>query len=105
MGLHITYKQLDERSNQLARHLINLGVGTEDCVALLLDRSADFVVAALAVLKAGLVRLILRRRRIGLFLFLVTPGRRCWFLIAVNRRSCPRAFAHRWICWSGSGWD
>ncbi len=49
----MTYRQLDDQSNQLARHLINLGVGTEDCVALLLERSADFVVAALAVLKAG----------------------------------------------------
>jgi len=49
----LTFKQLDDRSNQLARHLVKLGVGAEDCVALLLERSADFIVSALAVLKAG----------------------------------------------------
>jgi amino acid adenylation domain-containing protein len=49
----LTYKQLDDRSNQLARLLVKLDVGSEDCVALLLERSGDFVISALAVLKAG----------------------------------------------------
>jgi amino acid adenylation domain-containing protein len=49
----LSFGELDEKSNRLARHLTHLGVGTEDCIALLLERSADFVVAALAVLKAG----------------------------------------------------
>jgi amino acid adenylation domain-containing protein len=52
-AVRLTYRQLDDQSNQLARRLLKLGVGPEDCVALLLERSADFVVAALAVLKAG----------------------------------------------------
>ena len=49
----ITFQQLDERSNRLARHLQALGVELEVPVALYFERSPDFVVASLAVLKAG----------------------------------------------------
>jgi nonribosomal peptide synthetase DhbF len=49
----LTYAQLNARANQLAHHLIRLGVGTEDRVALLLERSTELVVATLAVVKAG----------------------------------------------------
>src|SRR5262249_52391104 len=43
----------EERSDHLAAYLRELGAGPESCVALLIDRSIDFVVAALGVLKAG----------------------------------------------------
>ncbi|MBO4274512.1 non-ribosomal peptide synthetase, partial [Microbispora triticiradicis] len=49
----LTYRELDERSARLARHLAASGVGPEDRVGVLMDRSADLVVAVLAVLKAG----------------------------------------------------
>ncbi len=49
----LTYRGLDWRSNQLARHLESLGVGPEVLVGVLLERSIDMVVAPLAVLKAG----------------------------------------------------
>ena len=49
----LSFRELDERSNRLARLLIAQGVGPEVAVALLLGRSVDFVVAALAVVKAG----------------------------------------------------
>ncbi|HVX11408.1 MAG TPA: amino acid adenylation domain-containing protein [Pirellulales bacterium] len=49
----ITYRELDERANQLAHYLQGLGVGPEVPVAILLDRSVEMVVAMLAVLKAG----------------------------------------------------
>jgi amino acid adenylation domain-containing protein len=49
----VTYDELDRRANKLAKYLQELGAKPESCVALLLERSADFVVAALAVLKTG----------------------------------------------------
>jgi amino acid adenylation domain-containing protein len=49
----LSYRELDLRSNRLARLLLGLGVGPEVPVAILLERSAEMVVAALAVLKAG----------------------------------------------------
>lgn len=52
-GRQWTYGELDERANRLARRLSGLGVGRGEPVAVLLQRSADLVVAALAVVKAG----------------------------------------------------
>ena len=52
-GQELTYRELNERANQLARHLIDQGAGPERLVALALPRSADLVVALLAVLKSG----------------------------------------------------
>ncbi|MFD4990308.1 amino acid adenylation domain-containing protein, partial [Streptomyces sp. NPDC058374] len=49
----LTYRELDHRSDRLARALIERGVTAESRVGLLLERSADVVVAMLAVLKAG----------------------------------------------------
>ncbi|MET3456055.1 non-ribosomal peptide synthetase [Pseudomonas kilonensis] len=49
----LSYGQLQTRSNQLAHYLRAQGVGCEDRVALYLDRSAQMVLAMLAVLKSG----------------------------------------------------
>lgn len=49
----LTYGELNNRSNQLARHLRKKGLGAENIVALMLGRSVDMVVGILAVLKAG----------------------------------------------------
>ncbi len=48
-----TYEELNRRANQLARHLVKMGVGVEDRVAVLLGRTAETVAALLGVLKAG----------------------------------------------------
>jgi amino acid adenylation domain-containing protein len=48
-----TYAELHARSNQLAHHLQALGVGPDVVVGLFLDRSPEFLVAILGVLKAG----------------------------------------------------
>ncbi|MFW6691095.1 amino acid adenylation domain-containing protein [Streptomyces sp. MAR4 CNX-425] len=49
----MTYAELNVRANRLAHALAARGAGVEDVVALALPRSADLVVALLAVLKAG----------------------------------------------------
>ncbi|WP_139338682.1 condensation domain-containing protein, partial [Pectobacterium actinidiae] len=50
---HITYDQLNRRANQLAHHLLNLGVKPDDRVAICLERSPEMVLGLLAILKAG----------------------------------------------------
>ena len=48
-----TYRELDEASNRLAHLLAGQGAGPGQSVALLLERSAQAVIAILAVLKTG----------------------------------------------------
>ncbi len=52
-GRSMTYRELDEAANRLAHLLAGHGAGPGQCVALLFNRSAEAVVAILAVLKAG----------------------------------------------------
>src|SRR5262249_50847166 len=52
-ALAVTYQELNNRSNALARRLIGLGAGPETPVGICLDRSIEMVVAILAVLKSG----------------------------------------------------
>ena len=52
-GRALTYAELNERANHLARLLRREGVGPESRVGILLTRSPEMVVALLAVLKAG----------------------------------------------------
>ena len=52
-GRSMTYRELEEAANRLAHLLAGQGVGPGACVALLLSRSAEAVVAILAVLKTG----------------------------------------------------
>ncbi|GLP67088.1 dimodular nonribosomal peptide synthase [Streptomyces sp. TUS-ST3] len=49
----LTYEELNARANRLARLLVDRGVGPESLVAVAMHRSADLVVACLAVLGAG----------------------------------------------------
>lgn len=49
----LTYAALNGRANQLAHHLINLGVQPDTLVAVAIERSPEMVVSLLAVLKAG----------------------------------------------------
>ncbi|AXG81820.1 non-ribosomal peptide synthetase [Streptomyces paludis] len=48
----LTYRQTDELSGQLAHHLIQRGLTSEQIVGISLGRSAEMVVALLAVLRA-----------------------------------------------------
>ncbi len=49
----VTYRELNQRANQLAHYLRSCGIGLESRVGLLLERSVESVIALLAVLKAG----------------------------------------------------
>jgi amino acid adenylation domain-containing protein len=52
-GLRLSYRELGARADTVARRLLAMGVRPGDRVATLLERSADAVVAVLAIVKAG----------------------------------------------------
>ncbi len=52
-GEQLTYRELDERANRLAHHLLAAGVATGGLVGLCFERSADLLTAVLAVLKTS----------------------------------------------------
>ena len=52
-GQELSFRQVHERANQIARHLVARGVGPDRVVAVQLPRSADLLVTLLAVWKAG----------------------------------------------------
>ncbi|WP_274542371.1 amino acid adenylation domain-containing protein [Bacillus velezensis] len=49
----VTYKELNERSNSLARTLMKMGVKKESIVGIVADKSLEMVLGILGVLKAG----------------------------------------------------
>ena len=49
----LTYQALNQRANQLAHHLRACGVGAEVPVGICMERSAELVIALLAILKVG----------------------------------------------------
>lgn len=53
MGQSLTYREINERANQMARHLQTLGVGRGALVGVCLNRSIEAVISVYGVLKAG----------------------------------------------------
>jgi amino acid adenylation domain-containing protein len=51
--ISITYRELDNRSNQLAYYLKEKGVQTDTIVGLMVERSVEILVTLLGILKAG----------------------------------------------------
>src|SRR5579859_3656721 len=49
----LTYRELNERANQLAHYLQRRGVGPEVLVGLCVERSPEMIIGLLAILKAG----------------------------------------------------
>jgi amino acid adenylation domain-containing protein len=49
----LTYRELDERANQLAHHLAARGAGPDKLVGLCVERSLDLIIGLLGILKAG----------------------------------------------------
>ena len=52
-GRTLTFAELDQWSNLLAAALQQRGAAPDRCVAICLDKTADFVISYLAILKAG----------------------------------------------------
>lgn len=52
-NVELTYKELNQKSNQLARYLVRKGVGAETIVGLLTTHSIETVIGILGILKAG----------------------------------------------------
>ncbi len=56
-GRHYSYREINESANRLAHWLIEQGIGTEDRVAVLLEKSPELVITAFGIVKAGAVYL------------------------------------------------
>ncbi len=84
----LTYGELDERAERLARILSADGAGTDAVVALLADRSLEFLTAVLGAFKAGAAYLPLdpRQPRQGWTRLLADSGAR---LALAGRRHVP----------------
>lgn len=49
----LTYKQLDEKSNQLANYIINKGISSESIISVCMHKNIDFIISILGILKSG----------------------------------------------------
>jgi amino acid adenylation domain-containing protein len=49
----MTYRELNQQANQLARHLLQMGIGLDSRVGLYLERSLEMIVGMLGIWKAG----------------------------------------------------
>ncbi|MBE7384649.1 MAG: amino acid adenylation domain-containing protein [Leptolyngbya sp. SIO1E4] len=52
-GQQLTYRELNQKANQLAHHLQGLGVGSEVLVGICVERSLEMIIGLLGILKTG----------------------------------------------------
>jgi amino acid adenylation domain-containing protein len=52
-GIELSYRELEEKSNQLAHYLQSKGIGSGALVPVCLDRSTDLIVCIVGILKSG----------------------------------------------------
>ncbi|MBA2288160.1 MAG: amino acid adenylation domain-containing protein [Ktedonobacteraceae bacterium] len=74
----LTYEDVDQRSNQLARYLRQQGIKREDCVGVCMERSSELAIALLGIAKASGVYLPLDSR---------APQKRLTLLLSESRAS------------------
>jgi len=78
-GRRLTYRELDERAERVARRLLDLGAGPGTIVGLHLERSIELVVGLLGILKAGAAYLPIDPDQ---------PGERTAFMLAEAEVAC-----------------
>ena len=49
----LTYRELNERANSLANYLISIGIKQNDTVGVHLEKSIDYIISIISILKAG----------------------------------------------------
>lgn len=52
-GISVTYKELNEKSNQLARYLCDRGAKPDTIIGIMIEQSIELIVGILGILKAG----------------------------------------------------
>ena len=75
----LSYAGLNERANQLARHLRSLGMGLECVIAVAFERGIEYIIAMLASWKIGGAYLPLDQS---------LPAKRMQYMLADSRASC-----------------
>ncbi|HEY0682983.1 MAG TPA: amino acid adenylation domain-containing protein [Steroidobacter sp.] len=91
----LTYREIDERSNQLGHHLEGLGVGAETVVGLYMDRGPEMVVGVLGILKAGGAYLPLDPSYPSERLQFMLRDSQAWGVVSHSRVSLPESLARR----------
>ena len=75
----LSYTGLNERANQLARHLCSLGIGPECVVAVAFERGIEYIIAMLASWKIGGAYLPLDQS---------LPAKRMQYMLSDSKASC-----------------
>ncbi len=60
-GESLTYKELNDKANQLSRYLIKIGVKPNDIISIMMDKSIEYIISILAVLKCGAIYISLTK--------------------------------------------
>lgn len=97
-GRSLTYQQLDQLSNQVAHCLHEQQVRPQEYVALLLDRSIDWFVYMLGILKAGGIYVPLDPEQPGARLQMQLEQSAIQFVITQQQ------YRHRLLDWTGHCW-
>jgi amino acid adenylation domain-containing protein len=77
--IQLTYRELNERANQLAHYLLKQGIARESLVAVCLERSIELVIVIFGILKAGAAYLPLDT---------IAPRKRLEFILEDSEAGC-----------------
>ena len=81
----LTYKELNEKANQLARYLVEKGVKKGDIIGLFLNKSLEVIIAMFAILKSGAAFLPLDTEYPDERLNYILSNSSCKFILKSNK--------------------